>query len=158
MQGSHNTIDGKQEDCAEEEEEEEEEEGAAEGQQLRRGQIPFLFLHDRRSLKTCKRDTSYSRITIQQVEERLGIRLDEVNTVPIHMLVRGRLDAVDKQTMEVLKEAVYMHLLQYVNIEGYPTEVNPYFRGGECLRLGSVHGRPNPRWCTKYGGTQHTFD
>ena len=70
---------------------------------------------------------SYSKMTITQAEEIIGIRLEEIRTVPINMLVSERLN-VDKETMEALKEGVYTHILQYLNFEGYPTEANQYFK------------------------------
>ena len=68
-------------------------------------------------------------MTIQDAEKRLGLRFESFKAVHFKKMLAGDVD-IDKQLemMDGLKEAVYAHLVQYIEVEGYPTEANPDFK------------------------------
>ncbi|RPA98364.1 hypothetical protein L873DRAFT_1687562 [Choiromyces venosus 120613-1] len=64
-------------------------------------------------------------MTIEETEKRLSLQIDEIRAVPMKsMIAQPTLEetGIDKNRMGIIKEAVYGHILQYLNIEGYPTE------------------------------------
>ncbi|KAF8446895.1 hypothetical protein BGX38DRAFT_1191787 [Terfezia claveryi] len=59
-------------------------------------------------------------MTIPEAEKRLGVRLDELETVPIvEVLGRHKSEVGDG-----IKEKVYERILEYLKFEGYPTEAS----------------------------------
>jgi hypothetical protein len=76
-------------------------------------------------------ETSYSAMSIRDAEKRLGIRIDKLKATPIDTMLAkpnslGGAD-VNKETVDAVKVKVYEQILQYLAIEGYPTEANPDF-------------------------------
>lgn len=93
------------------------------------------FLDDTNSSlkKRSKWTTSYSRISIEEAEKRLNIRIDEIRAVPVDVMTSDSptilKDAgIDKRTIANTKDEVYYHILQYLDIEGYPTEASSDFK------------------------------
>ncbi|PUU80617.1 hypothetical protein B9Z19DRAFT_1106959 [Tuber borchii] len=54
--------------------------------------------------------------TIEEAEKRLQIRINGIRA------------GIDKKTIDITKEVVYYHILQYLEIEGYPTEASSDFK------------------------------
>jgi len=78
-----------------------------------------------------KWETSYSAMSIRDAEKRLGIRINKLKATPIDTMLAkpnslGGAD-VNKETMDAIKVKVYERILQYLAIEGYPTEADPDF-------------------------------
>ncbi|KAF8439592.1 hypothetical protein BDZ91DRAFT_755703 [Kalaharituber pfeilii] len=74
--------------------------------------------------------TSYSNMTIREAEKRLGIRMDELEQVPVdEMLAKYRAQGpYDMDKMKAMKEKVYERVLEYLDMEGYPTEASVGFK------------------------------
>jgi len=77
--------------------------------------------------RNSKWNTSYAAMTIEQAQRRLGIRLDKVKTVPIDRMLYERL-GVNKETSDAVRETVYDRIVEYIIIEGYPTEASWDFK------------------------------
>jgi len=80
-----------------------------------------------------KWETSYSAMSIRDAEKRLGVRIAALRATPIDTMLAkpkhslGRAD-VNKETVDAVKAVVYDQILQYIDIEGYPTEADPDFK------------------------------
>lgn len=62
----------------------------------------------------------YSEMSIREAEKRLGIRLDELRTVPIdQMLANAKLSL---KWADAIKKTVYDRLVEYLAFEGFPKE------------------------------------
>lgn len=68
---------------------------------------------------------SYSSMTDEAAEERLGISFEdlEVQAIPVQEMLKlaKNGDAVAADTIEQLKEKVYDRIIEYIGFEGYPT-------------------------------------
>ncbi|RPB18614.1 hypothetical protein L211DRAFT_815272, partial [Terfezia boudieri ATCC MYA-4762] len=73
-----------------------------------------------------KLSTSYSRMTIREAEQRLQFRIDELQEVPVHMILEK--PSIEGLDMNEIKEKVYRHILEYIDIEGYPTEASTGYK------------------------------
>ncbi|PUU76177.1 hypothetical protein B9Z19DRAFT_272754 [Tuber borchii] len=72
-------------------------------------------------------------MTIQDAERKLKIRIKNIRNVSVAGMISEATttlgDArIDKKTIDDLKEEVYYHILQYLNIEGYPTEASADYK------------------------------
>ena len=77
--------------------------------------------------------TSYTDMTQEQAEERIGIRMEDLASVVIpvkRMLVQEgySFDGEDSDAIMTIKEDVYKQILRYLTIEGYPTESSANFK------------------------------
>ncbi|KAF8533426.1 hypothetical protein BDD12DRAFT_487215 [Trichophaea hybrida] len=75
--------------------------------------------------------TSYSNITAEQAEERLGFRFRTLRGIAVEgMLADGRygVEGLEVDAINKTKEKVYGRILEYLRVEGYPTEADPSFK------------------------------
>lgn len=81
---------------------------------------------------------SYSNMTTPEAEKRLGFRIRSLTTIPVAEMLK----AEDEQhilegkneTLET-KRKVYEQIVQYLEIEGEPTEADPDFKEGNINHL-----------------------
>lgn len=78
---------------------------------------------------------SYTSMTQQGVEKRIGIRMDDLASavVPIEeMLAQAgySLNGEDPDSMKATKDEVYKQILRYLKIEGYPMDSTADFKEG----------------------------
>jgi hypothetical protein len=81
--------------------------------------------------RNAQRTTSYSTMTIQEAEHRLGFRFGSLRPKPVEdMLANAKhnLEGLDKDIIINTKEKVYSRIVEYLEVEGYPTEANPDFK------------------------------
>ena len=72
--------------------------------------------------------TSYSKVTVKEAEQRLGFRIQSLERITIdEILAEGNDDFGDDDVVKT-KEKVYDQILQYLEIEGYPTEAAEEFK------------------------------
>ncbi|RPA93938.1 hypothetical protein L873DRAFT_1815051 [Choiromyces venosus 120613-1] len=74
--------------------------------------------------------TSYSTMTVQEAEKRLGSRMYELEEMSLdRMLANAKhLEGVDVDVILKAKEKVYEQIVQNLKMEGYPTEASANFR------------------------------
>lgn len=72
--------------------------------------------------------TSYSNMTIAQAEERLGFRIRSLKGIPVQRMLANANEGESPDAILTTKEKVYDHILEYLQIEGYPTEGDPDFK------------------------------
>lgn len=76
---------------------------------------------------------SFWNITIESASQILNIEIEDIRAVPVQtMLAESRRTSegpsVDDKTMDKLKEVVYSNILQFLSIEGYPSESTSDFK------------------------------
>ncbi|KAF8418620.1 hypothetical protein EV426DRAFT_618912 [Tirmania nivea] len=92
-----------------------------------RGGFQKLTRHDfttTAAYQRTKQITSYSKMSIRQAEKRLGFRLESVKAVPVDKVLVKQ----SCKEMDAIKEKVYDRLVEYLDIEGYPTEASADFK------------------------------
>lgn len=73
--------------------------------------------------------TSYSSMSLLEAEDRLGFRMQTIKTTSAKdMLIEANYMLEGEDSILKTKEKVYDQIVQYLAIEGYPTEANPYFK------------------------------
>ncbi|RPA93678.1 hypothetical protein L873DRAFT_1815520, partial [Choiromyces venosus 120613-1] len=77
--------------------------------------------------------TSYSTMTIEEAEKRLGILINKLKAMPLDgMLANAKhLEGWDADVILKAKKKVYEQIVQYLEIEGYLTEVCTGFKEGK---------------------------
>ncbi|KAF8534429.1 hypothetical protein BDD12DRAFT_809376 [Trichophaea hybrida] len=70
--------------------------------------------------------TSYSKMSIRETEKRLGIRIDELRAVPVDQMLANAKHIL--KGTDTIKEKVYDRIVEYLEIEGYPTEASADFK------------------------------
>ncbi|CUS11656.1 unnamed protein product [Tuber aestivum] len=81
---------------------------------------------NRRNLKWV---TAYSKMTIHEAQDRLGIRLD-LDPVPVRRMLEGKRALLVPDMILKLKRKIYQDLANYIQVGGYPTEASADFREG----------------------------
>ncbi|RPA91459.1 PLP-dependent transferase [Choiromyces venosus 120613-1] len=71
--------------------------------------------------------TSYSKITIREAENLLGIRL-ALRGIPVKQMLEGKHGLLGPDAILEAKREVYKGLVRYLDAEGYPTESDPDFK------------------------------
>ena len=74
-----------------------------------------------------KYNNSYSNMTILDAGKRLGFWIDELKGTPVAKMLANEKDNFDEEVLRT-KEKVYYNIVEYLDIEGYPTEVNHSFK------------------------------
>ena len=92
-----------------------------------------MMANDANSKKNPKWVTSYSRVTFKEAEKRLGIRIDKIRAVPVDVMITDSIAilesaGIDKNKIDTIKEDVYYHIYQYLDIEGYPMDATSDFK------------------------------
>jgi len=72
---------------------------------------------------TTKWKTSYSAISFDEAEKRLGIQFDQIKMVSLEKMLGGE---VDSKRYDGIKEVVYSRIIEYLNIEGLPGMSNDF--------------------------------
>ncbi|KAF8423837.1 hypothetical protein EV426DRAFT_601366 [Tirmania nivea] len=85
-----------------------------------------------------KWNTSYSNMSTAEAEKRLGLRIRSLKTIPVDEMLKRengqhRLEE-DDVTLQT-KRKVYEQIVQYLEIEGEPTEADPDFKEGNINHL-----------------------
>ena len=75
-------------------------------------------------------------MTIQEGEQRLQSRIDELQEVPVDMILAK--PSIEGLEMNEMKEKVYLRILEYIDMEGYPTEASAGYKEAKVNDL--VHG------------------
>lgn len=89
--------------------------------------------------------TSYSSMTIPQAQERLGFRIRTIKTVSVDEMLADNKDMFGEDRLDIIlktKQRIYDNVVDYVLIEGYPTEGDPDFKEGNINDL--VYSIINP--------------
>ena len=89
--------------------------------------------------------TSYSIMTTAQAEKRLGFRIRSVEVVPVDSMlanIKYRPGGKGLDIMLKTKERIYDNLVDYLVVEGYPTEGDSDFKEGNVNDL--VYGIIGP--------------
>ena len=71
--------------------------------------------------------TPYSRINIPDAEIRLGTSLSLVG-IPISEMIKDKDVLLGKELILKVKHKVYVRLVDFLKVSGYPSEANPDFR------------------------------
>lgn len=82
---------------------------------------------------------SYPNMTTPEAEKRLGFRIRSLTTIPVAEMLKVEdgqhiLEGGDEKTLET-KRMVYEQIVQYLEIEGEPTEADPDFKEGNINHL-----------------------
>ncbi|KAF8428711.1 hypothetical protein EV426DRAFT_711384 [Tirmania nivea] len=72
--------------------------------------------------------TSYSNIGEEEAQRRLGFRIQSLKPIAVDRILAEVNDGFGDDHVLKTKEKVYNQILQYLEIEGYPTEVEPDFK------------------------------
>jgi len=94
-----------------------------EGRKLRMSKNPFKEGNTASEKKKIKWVKSYSRMSIEEAEIRLGVSLRLVGK-PITNMIHGKPVLLGRKSILEVKEKVYDALKDYLNVSGYPTEAN----------------------------------
>ncbi|KAI5839539.1 hypothetical protein DFP73DRAFT_587459 [Morchella snyderi] len=70
---------------------------------------------------------AYSKMTIPEAEQRLGISL-QLRAIPVHRMLERAKPAAGGDAILKTKQRVYDAIVDYLEMEGYPTEANPDFK------------------------------
>lgn len=74
--------------------------------------------------------TSYSNMSMEDANKRLGFRMDTLTGIPVERMLaeaQHRLEE-EKAFLEKIKKRVYHRIVKFLETEGYPTEGNPNFK------------------------------
>ena len=88
---------------------------------------------------------SYSDMTMGQAEERLGFRIRSLEAVSVDSMLANTKHSLGAEYVDIMlktKERVYDNIVEYLVIEGYPTEGDPDFEEGNVNDL--VYGIISP--------------
>ncbi|KAA8898470.1 hypothetical protein FN846DRAFT_910065 [Sphaerosporella brunnea] len=79
-----------------------------------------------RKKRKSKWTTSYSNMTMADSEKRLGIRIKNIRGIPIeNMLAEANYTMKEVDWALNTRDKVYNQIVEYLVVEGYPTEANP---------------------------------
>ena len=88
---------------------------------------------------------SYSNMTMGQAEERLGFRIRSLEAVSVDSMLANTKHSLGAECVDIMlktKERIYDNIVEYLVIEGYPTEGDPDFKEGNINDL--VYGIIGP--------------
>ncbi|KAI5839542.1 hypothetical protein DFP73DRAFT_208344 [Morchella snyderi] len=74
--------------------------------------------------------TSYSNMSMEDANKRLGFRMDTLTGIPVERMLaeaQHRLEE-EKAFLKKIKKRVYHRIVEFLETEGYPTEANPNFK------------------------------
>ena len=71
---------------------------------------------------------SYSSMSKEEAEKRLGVRMKHVEVVPTAIMLANAQNIMEADAVKQTKERVYQRILEYLQVEGYPTEVTKSFK------------------------------
>ncbi|RPB18438.1 hypothetical protein L211DRAFT_871808 [Terfezia boudieri ATCC MYA-4762] len=69
----------------------------------------------------------YEEMTIPEAEKRLGVEFT-LRAITVKKMVEGKSALLGKDSISKIKKKVYDNLVGYLEIEGYPSEVDPDFK------------------------------
>jgi len=72
--------------------------------------------------------TSYSSMTMAEAEKRLGLRVKNIKAVPAAIMLASARNSMEADAVKETTERVYRRIVEYLKIEGYPTEANTNFK------------------------------
>jgi ribosome assembly protein YihI (activator of Der GTPase) len=81
--------------------------------------------------RNAQRTTSYSTMTIQGAEHRLGFRFGFLTSIPVGVVLanaKHNFEGLDKDMISSTKEKVYERIVEYLEIEGTPTQAKADFK------------------------------
>ncbi|KAI5844493.1 hypothetical protein DFP73DRAFT_549515 [Morchella snyderi] len=79
--------------------------------------------------RKAKWTTSYSNMSPLDAEDRLGFRMNTIKAVSVQRMLRDANYTLEgEDSILMTKEKVYNRILEYLIMEGYPTEANTYFK------------------------------
>ena len=73
-------------------------------------------------------ETLYSNVTLKEAQRRLGFRIQSLKTIEVDEILAEGNDLFTDDDVLGTKEKVYDQILQYLEIEGYPTEAETDFK------------------------------
>jgi len=86
-----------------------------------------------------KWEQSYSRISRIDAEKRLGVEMETLDNeaIPVSKMLAeaGYTIEENNKGIQEAKRQVYKAILQYLDLEGYPTETNPDYNGNNVRDL-----------------------
>ena len=74
---------------------------------------------------------AYSKMSIREVEKRLGFRMHELKAISVDRILANKTystEGVDSDTISKTKDKVYEQILGYLEIECYPSEADANFK------------------------------
>ncbi|KAF8543480.1 hypothetical protein BDD12DRAFT_874577 [Trichophaea hybrida] len=85
-------------------------------------------------------------MSLLDAEDRLGFRMQTIGKVSIkRILTEANYTLEGEESILKTKEKVYDEIVQYLTVEGYPTEADVYFKGSNVSDL--VHATISPILC-----------
>ncbi|KAG0124740.1 pyridoxal phosphate-dependent transferase [Tuber indicum] len=84
---------------------------------------------------------SYSRITIREAEDRLGLRLN-IPGVPLERILEGKRGSLGPDSLLKLKRKIYQNLVDNIESGGYPTEADADFKEADINDIVAATIRP----------------
>jgi len=72
--------------------------------------------------------TSYSSMTMAEAEKRLGLRVKNFKAVPAAIMLANAQNSMEADAVKETTERVHRRIVEYLKIEGYPTEANTNFK------------------------------
>ncbi|KAI5839541.1 hypothetical protein DFP73DRAFT_561263 [Morchella snyderi] len=75
-----------------------------------------------------KWNVPYSKMSLLEAEKRLGFALEDLTAVSVDSMLANTKHSLERDVILSTKEMVYHHILQYLQLEGYPTEASPDFK------------------------------
>jgi len=70
---------------------------------------------------------NYSNMSFSQAEQRLGFRFESLRGILVDEMLGNANDGKSPNAILTTKETVYDRIVEYLRIEGYPTEADPDF-------------------------------
>ncbi|PUU80209.1 hypothetical protein B9Z19DRAFT_1173202 [Tuber borchii] len=95
------------------------------------------LLESSTNLKSTKRnkkwETSYSKMSQTAALERLGLDMQKFDqsSIPVQRMLseaKCEIEGIRANTVDAMKEKVYARILEYIQIEGYPSEASIWFK------------------------------
>ena len=74
-----------------------------------------------------KPKTSYSAMGIQEAERRLGVEISNLGSMSVDRMLANMKRRPEGVDVDATKEKVYDRILDYLDVEGYPTMASPDF-------------------------------
>ncbi|KAF8457122.1 hypothetical protein BGX38DRAFT_1159115 [Terfezia claveryi] len=71
---------------------------------------------------------SYSKMTLTEAQQRLGFRIQTLRRVSVEEMLREGTEGAGMDAFKETKGKVYDQIMQYLEIEGYPTEAEADFK------------------------------
>ena len=73
---------------------------------------------------------TYSSMPVAEAEERLGFRMKNIQAMSTAIMLANAQNSMEADAVKQTKERVYQRIVEYLDIEGYPTDSDTNFKAG----------------------------